>query len=409
LYHHFNQIKSMNQNSNIINLQKEETDMQFPLWNAVFAVALAVAGLITSEFLPVSLLTPMAEDIGISEGMAGQTIAVTAGVAMISSLLISSVMGTINRRKVLLAFAILQIAANLLVFFAPNFIVLLIGRFLLGLGLGGFWAMLAATAMRLVPEKDVPKALSIIYASVSLATVVAAPMGSFLGHLIGWRNVFLLASGLGLMAFIWQAFTLPSMPVEKAAKLSTLLKVIKRPVVKWGMIGTMFSFMAYATLFTYLRPFLEKVTGLDVNYLSLVLLGFGLANLLGAGIARYLLAWNLYLALAVVLFVMGISAAGLVLFGMLNPVAALLIGLWGMGLGVVQLGWTAWLTRTVPDEVESAGGLQIGIIQLAIMAGAAIGGIVFDYTSVKGVFTTSSMVAILAVLAVILTSQKSFK
>ncbi|MDR2271241.1 MAG: MFS transporter [Sphingobacterium sp.] len=399
----------MNQNSNIINLQKEETDMQFPLWNAVFAVALAVAGLITSEFLPVSLLTPMAEDIGISEGMAGQTIAVTAGVAMISSLLISSVMGTINRRKVLLAFAILQIAANLLVFFAPNFIVLLIGRFLLGLGLGGFWAMLAATAMRLVPEKDVPKALSIIYASVSLATVVAAPMGSFLGHLIGWRNVFLLASGLGLMAFIWQAFTLPSMPVEKAAKLSTLLKVIKRPVVKWGMIGTMFSFMAYATLFTYLRPFLEKVTGLDVNYLSLVLLGFGLANLLGAGIARYLLAWNLYLALAVVLFVMGISAAGLVLFGMLNPVAALLIGLWGMGLGVVQLGWTAWLTRTVPDEVESAGGLQIGIIQLAIMAGAAIGGIVFDYTSVKGVFTTSSMVAILAVLAVILTSQKSFK
>lgn len=399
----------MNQNSNIINLQKEETDMHFPLWNAVFAVALAVAGLITSEFLPVSLLTPMAEDIGISEGMAGQTIAVTAGVAMISSLLISSVMGTINRRKVLLAFAILQIAANLLVFFAPNFIVLLIGRFLLGLGLGGFWAMLAATAMRLVPEKDVPKALSIIYASVSLATVVAAPMGSFLGHLIGWRNVFLLAAGLGLMAFIWQAFTLPSMPVEKAAKLSTLLKVIKRPVVKWGMIGTMFSFMAYATLFTYLRPFLEKVTGLDVNYLSLVLLGFGLANLLGAGIARYLLAWNLYLALAIVLFVMGISAAGLVLFGMLNPVAALLIGLWGMGLGVVQLGWTAWLTRTVPDEVESAGGLQIGIIQLAIMAGAAIGGMVFDYTSVKGVFTTSSMVAILAVLAVILTSQKSFK
>lgn len=152
-----------------------------PAWNAVYAVALAVSGLITSEFLPVSLLTPMAKDLKVSEGVAGQAISVTAIVAMVISLLIAIITQRLNRRRVLLALGVLQIVSNLLVAFAPNFALLLMGRVLLGIGLGGFWSMLAATAMRLVPKVNVAKALSIIYAAVSVATVVAAPMGSYLG------------------------------------------------------------------------------------------------------------------------------------------------------------------------------------------------------------------------------------
>ncbi|RYG11594.1 MAG: MFS transporter, partial [Chitinophagaceae bacterium] len=279
-------------------------------------------------------------------------------------------------------------------------------RVLLGIGLGGFWGMLAATAMRLVSEKEVAKALSIIYIAVSLATVVAAPMGSFLGNLFGWRNVFLIAAALGIIALIWQAVTLPKMPVDKVTPLKTVLKVLQRPSVKSGMLATLFSFMAYATLFTYLRPFLEQITGVDANVLSIILLGFGLTNLVGATVARYLLAWNLYRSLALMPLLMGISAVGLVLFGNLSIIASILIGLWGMALGVVQLGWTAWLTKTVPDEAESAGGIQIAVIQLAIMVGAASGGLVFDSLGAKGVFIFSGIVAFIATAIVLQSSIK---
>ncbi|RZK64249.1 MAG: MFS transporter, partial [Pedobacter sp.] len=116
-------------------------------WNAVYAVALGVAGLIISEFLPVSLLTPMAKELSITEGIAGQAISVTAMVAMVTSLVIATVTKQLNRRWILLSFCLMQILSNLLVAFAPDFAILLIGRVLLGIGIGGFWTMAAATAM----------------------------------------------------------------------------------------------------------------------------------------------------------------------------------------------------------------------------------------------------------------------
>jgi predicted MFS family arabinose efflux permease len=173
-----------------------------PAWRAVFALALGVAGLITSEFLPVSLLTPMAKDLKITEGITGQAISITAVVAMVASLLMAIITQRMDRRRVLMCFSILQILSNVLVAFAPNFFILTIGRILLGIAIGGFWALSAAIAMRLVPEKLVPKALSMVFGAVSVATVVAAPLGSFLGGILGWRNVFLLAAALGLLSLV---------------------------------------------------------------------------------------------------------------------------------------------------------------------------------------------------------------
>jgi predicted MFS family arabinose efflux permease len=174
-----------------------------PNWSAVFSVAFCVACLITVEFLPVSLLTPMAQDLGISEGVAGQSVTVTAFVAMFSSLFITQVIGTIDRRKVVILFSVLLTASCLLVSFANNFTLLLLGRACLGLGLGGFWAMSASLTMRLVPARTVPKALSVIFGAVSIALVIAAPLGSFLGGIIGWRNVFNAAAVMGVLCILW--------------------------------------------------------------------------------------------------------------------------------------------------------------------------------------------------------------
>lgn len=394
----------MSDTMNIVGKESQEikfnaTIAEFePSWNAVYAVSLGVACLIISEFLPVSLLTPMAKNLNVSEGTAGQAISVTAIVAMVSSLFMGSLTKKLDRRWVLLAFCVLQVLSNVVVAISPNFTFLLAGRILLGVGLGGFWGMSAATAMRLVPPQSVPKALSVIFGAVSVATVAAAPLGSYLGTLMGWRNVFFIASGLSACALIWQAITLPSMPTQNSPGLNTVLKLLKRPSIKGGMLATFFMFIGYASLFTYLRPFLEKVTGVDNDLLSILLLGFGIANLIGTVVSKYLFEWSLPRSLILMPFFMGCTGILLVIFGNIIVVAFLLIALWGMFLGVIQVGWTAWLTRAIPDETESGGGLQIAIIQLAITTGAAIGGVVMNRFDVVAVFLASAVFTLGAAL-----------
>jgi predicted MFS family arabinose efflux permease len=385
--------------------ENEQTSTK-PAWMAVFALSLGVAGLITSEFLPVSLLTPMAKDLHITEGVAGQAISITAIVAMISSLLITTITKGLDRRWVLLTFSLLQIISNILVAYAPNFLVLTFGRILLGIAIGGFWTMSASVAMRLVPKKMVPKALSIVFGAVSVATVVAAPLGSYMGAHLGWQNVFILAALLGVIALLWQSITLPSMAPEKPAKITELWYVLKRPKVGMGILANMLVFIGYATFFTYLRPFLETVTGVNVNALTSILLGFGIANLLGTTLSRHLLERNLSLTLILVTFFMAIVVAGLILFGQVPVTASILIALWGMAFGAVQVGWPTWLTRTLPNDAETGGGLQVAAVQLAITAGAGIGGVFFDLTGVTGVFICSSVITHIAAAVAMIAFRK---
>jgi len=371
-----------------------------PAWRAVWSLALGVFGLITAEFLPASLLTPMASSLGVTEGVAGQTVTATALVALVTGLLITSATKSIDRRWVLMFFTVLQIVSSLLVAFAPSLHVLLIGRLLLGVAIGGFWAMSTATAMRLVPAKDVPKALSIIFGGVSIATVVAAPLGSYLGSLIGWRNVFILCVIPGVLALFWQLWVLPSMRPENSGNLGTLFRVLRRPGMIGGLLATIFIFSGHFAFFTYLRPFLETVGRANVETISLILLGFGVANFIGTSIAGYLLARNLRLTLALVPFAMGVLALTMVAYGHLALVDGLLVTLWGFAFGLVPVGWSTWLATTVADEAESAGGLMVASIQLAISAGAAGGGLVFDMNGANGVFTASGVLLVAAMVMV---------
>ena len=192
-------------------------------------------------------------------GMAGEAGTATALVALVTGLLITPATRKIDRRWVLMFFSVLQIISSLLVAFAPTLHVLLMGRLLLGVAIGGFWAMSTATTMRLVPADKVPKALAVIFSSVSIATVVAAPLGSYLGSLIGWRNVFILCILPSMLALLWQIWVLPSMKPESSGSLGTLFRVLRRPGMIGGMLATILIFSGHFAFFTYLRPFLETV------------------------------------------------------------------------------------------------------------------------------------------------------
>ncbi|PNK62777.1 MULTISPECIES: MFS transporter [Pantoea] len=371
-----------------------------PAWGAVFAMAFGVFGLITAEFLPVSLLTPIAASLQVSEGQAGQTVTVTALVALLTSLVVGSVTRRLDRRVVMLAFTLLLVASALLVALASNLTLILLARVLLGMAIGGFWTLSTAITMRLVPSDQVPRALSIVFSGISLATIIAAPLGSYLGGLIGWRNIFMLTAGLGVLALIWQSFTLPAMPPENKARGGGVLDLLRSGLMRWGMLAVIMMFTGHFAFFTYLRPFLESSAQLNLNQLSLVLLAFGVANFFGTSLAGYLVTRSVSLTLSAMALVMSATALLLVSFVDVSWLVAAGVALWGLAFGSMPTGWSTWISRAVPDDAESGGGLLVATIQLAITAGAAAGGWMFDLQGAGGVFLASGVLMLLASLTI---------
>ncbi|MDU6079639.1 MAG: MFS transporter [Pantoea sp.] len=371
-----------------------------PAWGAVIAMAFGVFGLITAEFLPVSLLTPIAASLQVSEGQAGQTVTVTALVALLTSLVVGSVTRRLDRRVVMLAFTLLLVASALLVALASNLTLILLARVLLGMAIGGFWTLSTAITMRLVPSDQVPRALSIVFSGISLATIIAAPLGSYLGGLIGWRNIFMLTAGLGVLALIWQSFTLPAMPPENKARSGGVLDLLRIGLMRWGMLAVIMMFTGHFAFFTYLRPFLESSAQLNLNQLSLVLLAFGVANFFGTSLAGYLVTRSVSLTLSAMALVMSATALLLVSFVDVSWLVGAGVALWGLAFGSMPTGWSTWISRAVPDDAESGGGLLVATIQLAITAGAAAGGWMFDLQGAGGVFLASGVLMLLASLTI---------
>lgn len=371
-------------------------------WLAVFSLAMGVFGLLTAEYLPASLLTPMAADLGVSEALAGQAVTVTAVVALFAGLLVPGLTRGLDRRVVLLGFSTLMIASNLLVALSSSMAVLLAMRVLLGIALGGFWSMAAAVAMRLVPAALLPRALSIIFSGIAVGTVVAVPLGSYLGGLYGWRSAFVAAAAVGLITLVFQWFTLPRMAPRSVVRLRTVLGVLLRPGIAIGMLGCILAHAGHFALFTYIRPFLESTTGVGTDGLALLLLGFGAANFAGTLLAGWLMQRSLRMTLALMPALVGIAALALVLLPSSLAGQALLVAFWGLAFGGVPVAWSNWVARCVPDQAESAGGMVVASVQSSIAVGAAAGGAMFSFSGITGVFIAGGILMLLAALLIAL-------
>lgn len=373
-----------------------------PAWMAVFSLAMGVFGLLTAEYLPASLLTPMATDLGVSEALAGQAVTVTAVVALFAGLLVPGLTSGLDRRVVLLAFSVLMIASNLLVALSSSLEFMLVMRVLLGIALGGFWSMAAAVAIRLVPAKSVPRALSIIFSGIAVGTVVSVPLGSYLGGLYGWRSAFFVAAAVGTLILIFQWFTLPTMAPRKMLRTASVLQLLRRPGIAIGMLGCVLAHTGQFALFTYIRPALESVAPIDVDRLSLMLLGFGVANFVGTLLAGWLIERSLRVTLALMPALVGLAAFGMIALPIELPGLMLLVAFWGLAFGGVPVAWSNWVARAVPDQAETAGGMVVASVQSSIATGAALGGLVFGTSGVQGVFITAGAVMLLAALVIAL-------
>jgi predicted MFS family arabinose efflux permease len=380
--------------------ESSATEGRSAAWGSVFAMSLGAFALIASEFMPVSLLTPIAADLQISDGQAGQAISVSGAFAVLTSLFISSLAGRLDRKVLLLALTGLMVVSGTVVAIAPNYAIFMIGRAFIGVAIGGFWSMSAATVIRLVPAHHVPRALAVLNGGNALATVIAAPLGSFLGGLVGWRGAFFFVVPIAAIVFVWQLSSLPAMKTEARTGAGDVFKLMKRPIVALGMAGVSIFFMGQFALFTYLRPFLETVAHVDVATLSLILLIMGVTGFIGTTVIGTFVSKGLYRTLIVIPVLMAVIALALVLFGGGVAVTVLLLGLWGLFATGAPVGWWTWVARTLPDDAEAGGGLIVAVVQLAITLGAVVGGLLYDASGYRATFGASAaLLAIAAILA----------
>jgi predicted MFS family arabinose efflux permease len=376
-------------------------------WGAVYAMSLCVFVLIASEFMPVSLLSPIAKDLSLTPGQAGQSISISGIFAFLTSLLITNFIGRSDRRIVLLAMTTLLIVSGTCVAFAPSYAILMIGRAVLGIAIGGFWSLSAAITMRLVPAESVPKAFAITNGGNAIASIIAAPLGSFVGGLIGWRGAFFCVVPLAAAALIWQAFSVPSLPSEPREQKGRMWALLRRQSFLIGLIAMMVFFMGQFALFTYLRPFLEQVTRVTLVSLSAMLLLVGVSGFIGTVLVGRVIGDRLHILLGMLSAILAVVAIGLVLFGGSVAVTAVLLAIWGFTATAAPVAWWTWMTRAARDDPEAGGALMVAGVQFSITMGAALGGVVFDAFGPISEFTASAAILIIGALLAFATSIRA--
>ena len=387
--------------------QSAEIEQQPAYWSGVFAMTLCVFALIASEFMPVSLLTPIASDLSVTEGLAGYGIAISGAFAVMTSLSISRLAGDMNRKTLLLGLTALMAISGAVVALAPNYWVYMFGRALIGVVVGGFWSMSAATAIRLVPTTSVPKALAIFNSGNALATVVAPPLGSYLGAMIGWRGAFFCLVPIAILAFIWQWISLPSLKNQRSVSTSSggIFQLLSQRIVLIGMLATGLFFMGQFSLYTYIRPFLEKVTQVNVPTLSFALFVIGIMGFVGTLLIGIVLKRYFYGTLIAIPLLMAVIAFTLIGFGTWTILVIIMLGLWGLLGTAAPVGWWSWIAQTFPNNAEAGGGLFVAIVQLCIALGSTLGGLLFDHHGYQATFFVSAVLLIISAVCTLWVSR----
>ena len=339
--------------------------------------------LVTAEFLPNGMLTEMAEGLGVTPGQAGQTVTVTALVGLIVAPTVGLIFPRLDRRSLLVWMALAAAVSNLIVAIAPNLVLVLLARFLLGAALSAFWSMSITVAARIAGPERIGRAVMFTTAGTSLATVAGVPIGVLLSQFLDWRAVFALAGVVTAVLAIGLRTLLPSVPAAQASSLRILVDTIRRPGVGLGFTGHVLVVLGHFLAYTYIRLALERMPDVDAGTIVLLLALFGAGGLVG----------NLVIGLVVdrtfaVFAVVGpVSIAAAVFATILLPgsfaAIAVAVFVWGFFFASWLIVVNTWVGHRMPDRLEAGGSLVVVGFQGAIMLAAGVGGILVDALGVE--------------------------
>lgn len=379
-----------------LNARRVGTEPDSVDWMPVMSIAVATFVMVTSEFLPIGLLTAMSRDLAVSQGRIGLAVTVPGAIAAVAAPALTVLSGRLDRRLLMLGLTVLVIASNLAVALAPNLAVLLIGRVLLGLNVGGFWAVAIPTGRRLVPESYGGRATSIISAGISVGTVCGLPAGALLGDIAGWRVAFAVAGSLGLLVLAAQVMLLPPIPVTHGIGIANLFGLFKGRQARVGLVATLLIAGGHFEAYTYLEPFLRQVARMEQAMITTALVVYGIAGLAGTFLGEAATARSVRQAFAGTALLLGLVV-------MLAPAVASggaptlgLVALWGVSFGAVPICINIWMYQASAEAYEGGSALVVSVFQIALAVGAFGGGLLVDGVGLVSAFVVAGVTVTLA-------------
>ena len=375
----------------------------FRRWLAVFSLACGTFALVNTEFLPIGLLSPIAQSLGVTEGHAGLAVMLPGLVAAISAPLIMLFARKMDRRNLLLLLSATVIVANGIAVMADSFNILLIGRIILGVGVGGFWSFAIPSGRRLVSEEQGARAISLITAGVAVGTVAGVPAGAFIGDLFGWRMAFTLNAVLALVFFVLQWLALPSLPAQQSIGLRAMLGVTKVAGIRYALIIGIFMAGGHFAAYTYLEPWLRFNLHLSASDISLLLMGYGVAGLVGTLTTEISVReFGVKRAFMLNMLLLSVSVLVLSLFQVPLALACALVILWGLAFGALPVCLNIWTYQASPALFETGSALLVCVFQTSLALGALFGGILADNSGVSSAFLLGGVLTLLAGITIFL-------
>ncbi|OON60002.1 hypothetical protein B0920_22290 [Massilia sp. KIM] len=366
-------------------------------WPAVASVALATFVMVTSEFLPIGLLGAIARDMGESEGHAGLMVTVPGFTAALAAPVAALFAGRVDRRTMLLLLSTLIAAANLIAACAGSFAVLLAGRVLLGLSVGGFWAFAAAVGRRLVAAEQGNRATAIVLAGISTGTVLGVPFATAIGNSAGWRSAFGVVAMLALAAAVAQLRLLPRLPGSAALSLRSLPELMGQRALLAGLAAAALVAGGHFMAYTYLEPFLARVAGMEGTGVGMTLMAYGLAGVAGTFVGERLAGRDVRRAFVAAAVLMAAALGAGAVLGAHAWAAAVLVVAWGLAFGAIPVSIQLWMFRAAPSQVEASSAMTVTIFQLALGAGAAGGGWLVDQAGLRSAYVAGALLSLAAV------------
>ncbi|WP_049870511.1 MFS transporter [Pseudomonas cremoricolorata] len=346
-------------------------------WSAVLAVGLATFSVVTTEMLAVGLLTPIADTLATSTGSAGLMVSLPALLAALFAPLVVLACGGMDRRWILCGLLGLLVVANSASAVAPTLGWMLAARVLLGLCMGGIWAIAGGLAARLVPSDAVGLATSIIFGGVAAASVLGVPIGALIGEWLGWRWAFASMAAFSALVLAMQMLALPPLPVSASATMAAFVQQLGNRRVQLGLLLTLLLVAGHFAAFTFVRPLLQA-SGFAGHWVGALLLAYGVAGILGNFLAG--LGATRHLLLSVGIIALGLTLTPALLLGVGHSPfgGGVMLLIWGLAYGGVSVGLMTWMMRAAPQAVEIASALYVGIFNIGIALGAWAGGQAVD-------------------------------